>query len=197
MARLPLQIGPLHFIGIGGIGMSGIAEVMHNLGYKIQGSDASDSANVKRLRGLGIKIAIGHSAENLGNAAVVVYSSAVKADNPELSAARAHQTPTVKRAEMLAELMRLKSAVAIAGTRTFRRVGDAIDVGTSSRSIAPDVNTTVMPPMSKCAPVTRTSSPSRMAGSRSETSGRRFATVGNGAAMAVGPRSSRPRCSTG
>jgi UDP-N-acetylmuramate--alanine ligase len=116
MARLPLQIGPLHFIGIGGIGMSGIAEVMHNLGYKIQGSDASDSANVKRLRGLGIKIAIGHSAENLGNAAVVVYSSAVKGDNPELAAARARQTPTVKRAEMLAELMRLKSAVAIAGT---------------------------------------------------------------------------------
>jgi len=116
MARLPLQIGPLHFIGIGGIGMSGIAEVMHNLGYKIQGSDAADSANVKRLRGLGIKIAIGHSAENIGNSAVVVYSSAVKGDNPELVAARARLTPTVKRAEMLAELMRLKSAVAIAGT---------------------------------------------------------------------------------
>ncbi len=116
MSRLSLQIGPLHFIGIGGIGMSGIAEVMHNLGYKIQGSDASDSANVKRLRGLGIKIAIGHAPENLGEAAVVVYSSAVKADNPELATARAHLLPTVKRAEMLAELMRLKSAVAIAGT---------------------------------------------------------------------------------
>jgi UDP-N-acetylmuramate--alanine ligase len=116
MSRLSLQIGPLHFIGIGGIGMSGIAEVMHNLGYKIQGSDASDSANVKRLRGQGIKIAIGHAADNLGDAAVVVYSSAVKADNPELAAARARQVPTVKRAEMLAELMRLKSAVAIAGT---------------------------------------------------------------------------------
>ena len=116
MSRLSLQIGPLHFIGIGGIGMSGIAEVMHNLGYQIQGSDAADSANVKRLRGLGIKIAIGHAPENLGEAAVVVYSSAVKADNPELATARAHLLPTVKRAEMLAELMRLKSAVAIAGT---------------------------------------------------------------------------------
>jgi len=116
MSRMTLQIGPLHFIGIGGIGMSGIAEVMHNLGYKIQGSDASDSPNVKRLRTLGIKIAVGHAAENLGEAAVVVYSSAVKGDNPELAAARARQTPTVKRAEMLAELMRLKSAVAIAGT---------------------------------------------------------------------------------
>ncbi len=116
MSRLSLQIGPLHFIGIGGIGMSGIAEVMHNLGYKIQGSDAADSANVKRLRGQGIDVSIGHAAENLGKAAVVVYSSAVKADNPELSAARARQIPTVKRAEMLAELMRLKSAVAIAGT---------------------------------------------------------------------------------
>jgi UDP-N-acetylmuramate--alanine ligase len=117
MSRLSLQIGPLHFIGIGGIGMSGIAEVMHNLGYKIQGSDAAESANVKRLRGQGIKISIGpHAADNLGDAAVVVYSSAVKNDNPELAAARARQVPTVKRAEMLAELMRLKSAVAIAGT---------------------------------------------------------------------------------
>ncbi len=116
MSRLSLQIGPLHFIGVGGIGMSGIAEVMHNLGYKIQGSDAVESANVKRLRGQGIKISIGHAAENLGEAAVVVYSSAVKGDNAELAAARARQIPTVKRAEMLAELMRLKSAVAIAGT---------------------------------------------------------------------------------
>jgi UDP-N-acetylmuramate--alanine ligase len=117
MSRLSLQIGPLHFIGIGGIGMSGIAEVMHNLGYKIQGSDAAESANVKRLRAQGIKVSVGpHAAENLGDAAVVVYSSAVKSDNPELAAARARQTPTVKRAEMLAELMRLKSAVAIAGT---------------------------------------------------------------------------------
>jgi UDP-N-acetylmuramate--alanine ligase len=116
MSRLSLQIGPLHFIGVGGIGMSGIAEVMHNLGYKIQGSDAAESANVKRLRAQGIKISIGHAAENLGEAAVVVYSSAVKGDNPELAAARARQIPTVKRAEMLAELMRLKSAVAIAGT---------------------------------------------------------------------------------
>jgi UDP-N-acetylmuramate--alanine ligase len=114
--RVPLSIGAIHFIGIGGIGMSGIAEVMHNLGYQVQGSDAADSYNVKRLRDLGIPVAIGQRAENLGGAQVVVYSSAVKADNPELSAARAAHLPIVRRAEMLAELMRLKRCVAIAGT---------------------------------------------------------------------------------
>ena len=96
--------------------MSGIAEILHNLGYKVQGSDLADSANVKRLRELGIPVAIGHRAENLGDAAVVVVSSAVKPDNPEVVAARARRFPIVRRAEMLAELMRLKWSVAIAGT---------------------------------------------------------------------------------
>jgi UDP-N-acetylmuramate--alanine ligase len=116
MTRVPISIGAIHFIGIGGIGMSGIAEVMRNLGYHVQGSDTSDSANVKRLRSLGIPVAIGQSAENLGEAQVVVYSSAVKSDNVELAAARRAGLPIVRRAEMLAELMRLKRCVAIAGT---------------------------------------------------------------------------------
>jgi len=114
--RLPRDIGPLHFVGIGGIGMSGIAEVMVNLGYTVQGSDQSDSANVKRLRDKGVKISIGHSAENLTGVRVLVVSSAIMPDNPELIGARAQRLPVVRRAEMLAELMRLKSCVAIAGT---------------------------------------------------------------------------------
>ncbi len=114
--KLPHDIGPVHFVGIGGIGMSGIAEVMVNLGYMVQGSDQSESANVKRLRDKGVKISIGHSAENLTGVRVVVVSSAIKPDNPELVAARAERLPVVRRAEMLAELMRLKSCVAIAGT---------------------------------------------------------------------------------
>ena len=116
MRALPLGIGTIHFVGIGGIGMSGIAEVLHNLGYQVQGSDIADSANVKRLRGAGIPVAIGHQAENLGAAAVVVTSTAVKKDNPEVVAARARLIPVVKRAEMLAELMRLKWAIAVGGT---------------------------------------------------------------------------------
>ena len=116
MTRVPISIGAIHFIGIGGIGMSGIAEVMRNLGYHVQGSDTSESANVKRLRSLGIPVAIGQSAENLGEAQVVVYSSAVKSDNVELAAARRAGLPIVRRAEMLAELMRMKRCVAIAGT---------------------------------------------------------------------------------
>ena len=114
--KLPRDIGPVHFVGIGGIGMSGIAEVMVNLGYVVQGSDQAEGANVKRLREKGVKIAIGHAASNLGDARVLVVSSAVKHDNPELVAARAQRLPVVRRAEMLAELMRLKSCVAIAGT---------------------------------------------------------------------------------
>src|SRR3984885_6287034 len=114
--RLPREIGPIHFVGIGGIGMSGIAEVLCNLGYTVQGSDASESGNVVRLREKGIKIAIGHQAENVAGADVVVVSSAIKRDNPELIAAREARIPVVRRAEMLAELMRLKSAIAIAGT---------------------------------------------------------------------------------
>jgi UDP-N-acetylmuramate--alanine ligase len=114
--KLPRNIGPIHFIGIGGIGMSGIAEVLVNLGYTVSGSDVSDSANVKRLREKGIKVAIGHDAKNIDGADVIVFSSAVKPDNPELVAARLQRLPVVRRAEMLAELMRLKSCVAIAGT---------------------------------------------------------------------------------
>ena len=114
--RVPLDIGTIHFIGIGGIGMSGIAEIMHNFGYKVQGSDAAESANVKRLRAMGMTVAIGHDAMNLKDVAIVVYSSAVKPGNVELETARALQLPLVRRAEMLAEIMRLKNCVAIAGT---------------------------------------------------------------------------------
>ena len=115
MKPLPLGIGAIHFVGIGGIGMSGIAEVLHSLGYKVQGSDLSEGANVKRLRAVGIPVAIGHDAGNLGEAQVVVISSAVKADNPEVVAARKRLIPVVRRAEMLAELMRLKWSIAIGG----------------------------------------------------------------------------------
>ncbi len=114
--KLPRDIGPIHFVGIGGIGMSGIAEVLVNLGYMVQGSDVADSANVKRLREKGIKVAIGHAAENVNGAHVLVVSSAIQRDNPELVAAREKRLPVVRRAEMLAELMRLKSCVAVAGT---------------------------------------------------------------------------------
>ncbi len=114
--RLPEKTGPIHFVGIGGIGMSGIAEVLCNLGYTVQGSDIAEGANTKRLRDKGIQVAIGHKADNVGNAGVVVVSSAVKRDNPELVAARARRIPVVRRAEMLAELMRMKSCVSIAGT---------------------------------------------------------------------------------
>ena len=109
-------VGMIHFIGIGGIGMSGIAEILHNLGYSVQGSDMSVSANVTRLRDMGIAVSIGHTSENIGNASVIVKSSAVKDTNPEIIAARARHIPVVKRAEMLAELMRLKTSIAIAGT---------------------------------------------------------------------------------
>jgi UDP-N-acetylmuramate--alanine ligase len=116
MRALPIDIGPLHFVGVGGIGMSGIAEILHNLGYVVRGSDAADGANVRRLQSLGIQVAIGHRPENLGDARVVVISSAVKPDNPEVEAARARLLPVVRRAEMLGELMRLKWAIAVAGT---------------------------------------------------------------------------------
>ena len=131
--KLPRDIGPVHFVGIGGIGMSGIAEVLANLGYTVTGSDVADSANVKRLRDKGIKVAIGHKAENIDGADVVVVSSAIKRDNPELVAARAKRLPVVRRAEMLAELMRLKSCVAIAGTHgkttTTSLVAALLDAG--------------------------------------------------------------------
>ena len=131
MRALPLTIGTIHFVGIGGIGMSGIAEILHNLGYKVQGSDLADNANVRRLAGLGIAVAIGHRAENLGAAQVVVVSSAVKRDNPEVAAARARLVPVVRRAEMLGELMRLKWSIAVAGTHgkttTTSMVGAMLD----------------------------------------------------------------------
>jgi len=131
--RVPLSIGAIHFIGIGGIGMSGIAEVVKDLGYRVQGSDASENANVKRLRELGIPVTIGQRPENLGDAQVVVYSSAVKPDNPEFAAARAAGLPIVRRAEMLAELMRLKRCVAVAGTHgkttTTTMVAALLDAG--------------------------------------------------------------------
>lgn len=116
MKGVPNDIGTIHFVGIGGIGMSGIAEVMHNLGYTVQGSDMADSYVIDGLRKLGIKVMIGHSADNLGDAAVVVTSTAVKAGNPERDAALERRIPLVRRAEMLAELMRLKNTVAVAGT---------------------------------------------------------------------------------
>ncbi|HEV8013922.1 MAG TPA: UDP-N-acetylmuramate--L-alanine ligase [Stellaceae bacterium] len=131
MRALPIDIGPLHFVGIGGIGMSGIAEILHNLGYTVRGSDAADGGNVRRLQALGIEVAIGHKPENLGDARVVVISSAVKPDNPEVQAARARLLPVVRRAEMLGELMRLKWAIAVAGTHgkttTTSMIGALLD----------------------------------------------------------------------
>jgi UDP-N-acetylmuramate--alanine ligase len=131
--RLPREIGPIHFVGIGGIGMSGIAEVLLNLGYTVQGSDASDNYNLDRLRKKGARVSVGHAAENVDGADVVVVSTAIKRDNPELMAARAQRIPVVRRAEMLAELMRLKSCVAIAGTHgkttTTTMVATLLDAG--------------------------------------------------------------------
>ncbi|WP_063690744.1 UDP-N-acetylmuramate--L-alanine ligase [Bradyrhizobium stylosanthis] len=131
--RLPREIGPIHFVGIGGIGMSGIAEVLVNLGYAVQGSDASDNYNLDRLRKKGAKVSVGHKAENVDGAEVVVVSTAIKRDNPELMAARERRIPVVRRAEMLAELMRLKSCVAIAGTHgkttTTTMVATLLDAG--------------------------------------------------------------------
>lgn len=115
-AALPFPVGAVHFVGIGGIGMSGIAEVMLNLGYKVQGSDIQANPNVERLRSKGAQIAIGHAGENVEGAGAIVVSTAIKPDNPELVAARAAKIPVVRRAEMLAELMRLKFAVAVGGT---------------------------------------------------------------------------------
>ena len=131
--KLPGNVGPIHFIGIGGIGMSGIAEVMATLGYSVQGSDLSDNYNVARLRKAGIGVHVGHKAENLGDAQVVVVSSAVKDDNPELAEARNRYLPIVRRAEMLAELMRFKSCVAVGGTHgkttTTSLVAALLDAG--------------------------------------------------------------------
>ncbi|HZF43989.1 MAG TPA: UDP-N-acetylmuramate--L-alanine ligase [Sphingomonadaceae bacterium] len=133
MTGVKTDIGTIHFIGIGGIGMSGIAEVMHNMGFTVQGSDVSDSYVVQGLRKCGIPVAIGHRAENLGDAAVVVTSTAIRPENPECAAASAARIPIVRRAEMLAELMRLKSTVAVAGTHgkttTTSMVAAMLDAG--------------------------------------------------------------------
>lgn len=131
--RMPTEIGTIHFVGIGGIGMSGIAEVMHNLGYRVQGSDIAEGYVVEGLRARGITVMIGHAAENLGDAAVVVTSTAVRRDNPEVAAALENRVPVVRRAEMLAELMRLKRTVAVAGTHgkttTTSMVAALLDAG--------------------------------------------------------------------
>ncbi|MES2288237.1 MAG: UDP-N-acetylmuramate--L-alanine ligase [Pseudomonadota bacterium] len=133
MKGVATDIGVIHFVGIGGIGMSGIAEVMHNLGYKVQGSDVAEGYVIEGLRGRGIPVAIGHSADNLGDAAVVVTSTAIKRANPEVAAAYERRIPVVRRAEMLAELMRLKSTVAVAGTHgkttTTSMIAAMLDAG--------------------------------------------------------------------
>jgi len=133
MKGVGTDIGTIHFVGIGGIGMSGIAEVMHNLGYSVQGSDIAEGYVVEGLRKRGIPVMIGHAAENLGDAAVVVTSTAVRRDNPEVVAALEARIPVVRRAEMLAELMRLKRTVAVAGTHgkttTTSMIAALLDAG--------------------------------------------------------------------
>ncbi len=133
MKGVGTDIGIIHFVGIGGIGMSGIAEVMHNLGYKVQGSDIAEGYVVEGLRKLGIPVMIGQRAENVAEAAVIVTSTAVKRDNPEVAAALEHRIPVVRRAEMLAELMRLKRTVAVAGTHgkttTTSMIAAMLDAG--------------------------------------------------------------------
>ena len=133
MKGVPTDIGTIHFIGIGGIGMSGIAEVMCNLGYDVQGSDVAENYVVEGLRARGIRVMIGHDAANIGDAAVVVTSTAIKRGNPEVEAALAARVPVVRRAEMLAELMRLKSTVAVAGTHgkttTTSMIAAMLDAG--------------------------------------------------------------------
>jgi UDP-N-acetylmuramate--alanine ligase len=129
----PFDLGPVHFIGIGGIGMSGIAEIMIRIGYTVQGSDAKASANTERLEKLGARIFVGHDGSHVDGASAVVFSTAVKADNPEMVAARAARLPLVRRAEMLAELMRLKYSIAVGGTHgkttTTSMVAALLDAG--------------------------------------------------------------------
>jgi len=137
--KLPLELGAIHFVGIGGIGMSGIAEVLLNHGYKVQGSDLKATKITDRLKKLGAEIFEGQRAENLEHAEVVVISSAIKPGNPELDAARAKGLPVVRRAEMLAELMRLKSNIAVAGTHgkttTTTMVAALLDAGNHDATV--------------------------------------------------------------
>ncbi|MBP6545933.1 MAG: UDP-N-acetylmuramate--L-alanine ligase [Phenylobacterium sp.] len=130
---VPFPVGPVHFIGIGGIGMSGIAEIMRRIGYSVQGSDAKASANTERLEKLGIKVFIGQGAANIEGASAIVYSTAIKADNPEMLAARERRLPLVHRGEMLAELTRLQFSVAVGGTHgkttTTSLVAALLDAG--------------------------------------------------------------------
>lgn len=133
MTELSTDFGTFHFVGIGGIGMSGIAEILHHQGFKVQGSDMSDNPNVRRLRDMGIHVDVGHAEENADNAAVVVISSAVKPDNPEVVIARKKHIPIIRRAEMLAEVMRLKKSIAIGGTHgkttTTTMVANMLEAG--------------------------------------------------------------------
>ncbi|MCE2516848.1 MAG: UDP-N-acetylmuramate--L-alanine ligase [Alphaproteobacteria bacterium] len=133
MSQLPLSIGRIHFTGIGGIGMSGIAEILHDMGYQVSGSDVAENANVKRLSDKGIVINIGQVAENIEGVSIVVISTAIKPDNPEVLEARRRFLPIVHRAEMLGELMRLRWSVAIAGTHgkttTTSLVATLLDAG--------------------------------------------------------------------
>ncbi|MDO9249913.1 MAG: Mur ligase domain-containing protein, partial [Phenylobacterium sp.] len=130
---VPFAVGPVHFIGIGGIGMSGIAEIMLRIGYSVQGSDAKASANTERLEKLGIKVFIGQGGDNIEGASAIVYSTAIKADNPEMLAARERRLPLVHRGEMLAELTRLRFSVAVGGTHgkttTTSLVAALLDAG--------------------------------------------------------------------
>ncbi len=133
MKALGTDIGIIHFVGIGGIGMSGIAEVMNQLGYSVQGSDQSESYVVEKLKKAGIPVTIGHSADNLGDAAVVVVSTAISRGNPEVEAAVERRLPIVKRSEMLAELMRMQKTIAVAGTHgkttTTSMIAAMLDAG--------------------------------------------------------------------
>ena len=133
MRSTPKDIGLVHFVGIGGIGMSGIAEVLHAMGYAVQGSDLAAGPNVVRLRDKGIEVFTGHRAAHIEKASVVVISSAIPPENPELIAARQNRIPVVRRAEMLAELMRLKRAIAVGGTHgkttTTSMIGALLEEG--------------------------------------------------------------------